>query len=375
MSDSPYRILMVLDSLGTGGTETHVISLSKSLIRKGAKLIYAGPSGPFYQTFADVGFQVHIQQPCNLSLAEQKKFQLQHYKQIISQERINFVHVHQTPSGILAALAARESGVPVVFTMHGTYYPHEEAIKLAMLSQQVISVSKPVKQFWQRHGINSIVISNGIDLEEYQPQKEEETASPPLHLPIPSKATIITYVSRIAWGKATVCQLVMRAVKTLLPEMPNSHLVIVGSGAQFKQVEEMANSLNQSLGRACIHVVGERIDVRPFYQASDLVIGTGRVALEAMAMGKPVLAIGNHGFFGVVQPDVYNLAWDYYFGDHYSLYKPSVPLIVDSLRRALNGQVNLQEVGAQAREWVATQFDINQKSGQLVDVYDSIRQM
>lgn len=43
------HILMVLDSMGTGGTETYVLSISKPFSARGARLFYAGADGPFHQ--------------------------------------------------------------------------------------------------------------------------------------------------------------------------------------------------------------------------------------------------------------------------------------------------------------------------------------
>ncbi|HZG18345.1 MAG TPA: glycosyltransferase [Candidatus Bathyarchaeia archaeon] len=372
MTDSPYRILMVLDNLGTGGTETHVLSLSKPLRDKGVELHYAGADGPLYQTFVEAGFQIHIVQSNLEPIAARKEMLKQSYRRIMQDNQINIVHVHQTPSGLVAAAAAKELGIPVVFTMHGTYYPKGEAVQLAQLCEAVITVSKPVQRYWQKAQIPSIVISNGVDFEAYHPITETDLQA--AELPdIPSDATVVTYVSRLAWQKATVCNMVLRASRLLLPEIENLHIVVVGTGASSFHVHELAKNLNKAVGKPYIHVVGEQTEVQPFYGISDLVIGTGRVALEALACGKPVLAIGNHGFFGLVTPSSYNLAWEYYFGDHFSVQKPAPNLIADALRKAFANRNELQRIGALGKEWVRSEFDIVKKSAQLLEVYEQVR--
>jgi glycosyltransferase involved in cell wall biosynthesis len=52
------------------------------------------------------------------------------------------------------------------------------------------------------------------------------------------------------------------------------------------------------------------------YAAVNCVVGTGRVALEAMSFGKPVIAAGSSGMIGVVTPSVHNLAVDTHFSEH-----------------------------------------------------------
>ncbi|MDF2681202.1 MAG: glycosyltransferase [Brevibacillus sp.] len=365
------RILMVLDSMGTGGTETYVLSISKPFLARGARLFYAGADGPFHQEFVKAGFQIQLVESNEIPLHERKDFLKRAYRQIMEQQNITIVHVHMTPSGIIAASAAKELGIPVVFTMHGTYYPREEAIELAQLCDAIISVSKPVERYWRAFGIASAVISNGVNLEEFHPQKSEVKQTTDLP-DIPDHATVVTYVSRLAWQKASVCNMVLRSTKTML-EMNDLHIVVVGTGALAFHVHELARNLNKMKKETYIHVVGEQTDVKPYYQRSDLVIGTGRVALEAMACGKPLLAIGNHGFVGLITPEHYVKAWDCYFGDHDSIEKPSPALIAEALRQALRDRGALRTIGIRGREWISSHFDIVQKGQEILDLYERVK--
>ncbi|NRR24731.1 polysaccharide pyruvyl transferase family protein [Brevibacillus sp. MS2.2] len=369
MTSSNDRILMVLDNLRTGGTETHVLSMGKALRKKGVQLFYAGGNGPFYQEFVDAGFLVEPIESAREPLQARRQHLIECYRACMKKHCITIVHVHQTPSGLLAATAANELGIPVVFTLHGTYYPKDEAIKVAQLCSAVISVSKPVQLFWQKRGVKTTLISNGVDMEEFQSGIASRADVPSL----PPDATVVTYVSRLAWQKATVCNMVLRATKTLRSEIPNLHIVVVGSGAQAIHVHELAKVLNKAAGQPYIHIVGEQTDVRPYYAISDLVIGTGRVALEAMACGKPVLAIGNHGYVGLVEPSSYDLAWDCYFGDHSSVQKPSPSLIDSALRQACRDRNQLKEIGGQGRAWVQNHFHITQKCASLLTIYAQIK--
>lgn len=363
---------MVMDSLGAGGTETHVFSISEQLIAQGASLFYGGADGPFYDTYQKAGFQLHLFPTATLSVQQRKQERILFYKRMMKEQGITIVHVHQTPSGIAAATAAKSLRIPVVFTMHGTYYPREEAKELARLSDRIISVSKPVRQFWLKEKIESTVISNGINIEEYAPLIAKTQTESKQLASFPPDSLVITYVSRLAWEKATVCRMVMQSAKSLVTLYPQLQVMVVGSGVQYQQIDSLAKSINQSVGKSFIHVVGEQTDVRPFYAASHIVIGTGRVALEAMACGKPVIAVGNHGFFGLVTPDRYELAWDYYFGDHYSTHKPTAALITEAVKQALKDPEQLKRAGKQAREWIKQEFDIRNKCKQLIAMYESV---
>lgn len=52
------------------------------------------------------------------------------------------------------------------------------------------------------------------------------------------------------------------------------------------------------------------------YYAADVIVGTGRVALEAMACAKPVVAAGVAGYCGVVKPQNIDKVIQCHFGDH-----------------------------------------------------------
>lgn len=365
------RVLMVLDSMGTGGTETYVLSLGKPLSACGVRLFCGGADGPLHPQFRQAGYQVQLIKSDLQPLPARRQAERRAYRKLMEEQGITVVHVHQTPSGIVAASAARALGIPVVFTMHGTYYPREEALELAQLCDAVISVSKPVQRYWKEWGVSSTVISNGVDLEAFRPLAKgvlEEAVLPE----IPGGATVVTYVSRLAWQKAAVCNMVLRSTKAWPPEKNDVHLVVVGTGAQAFHVQELVRNLNRLRKRVYIHMAGEQTDVRPYYRKSDLVIGTGRVALEAMACGKPVLAIGNHGFLGLVKPELYGKAWDYYFGDHDSIKKPSAHLIEAALTEALRDRGALQHTGVQGRAWIEAAFDIRQKAREILAMYERV---
>ncbi|WP_431308810.1 glycosyltransferase, partial [Alicyclobacillus fastidiosus] len=134
-----------------------------------------------------------------------------------------------------------------------------------------------------------------------------------------------------------------------------------------------SKSIHRSLGETFIHLVGNQKLLRNYLGLGDLVVGTGRVALESMACGKPVLAIGTRGFFGMVTPSLYPSAWDYYFGDHFADQTPTEDLIAESLLLALLDREALKVIGRQGREWVMDNFNIHKISRQIAEIYSNVQ--
>ncbi|NBD24837.1 glycosyltransferase [Paenibacillus glycinis] len=370
MTRNRIRLLMVMDSLAVGGTETYVLSLVKAFPSLGVMPAYAGGTGAMYDAFARAGCPIHrvelsaeqLLQPARQEEAERA------LAQIMRSRKIDLVHVHQTPSGLHAANAARKLGIPVVFTVHGAYYPPDQLQLMQAAGCAFVSVSLPVQAYLARQGIPSQVIANGIDFEQY---RSESSAALRAGLRIPNGEQVVVYASRLAWDKATVCAMLVRAARTIrLDGAIPLHVVIAGSGSQAAAIAELAETANRECGANFVHLVGSQMQMRDYYNMGDLVVGTGRVALEAMACGKPVLAIGNHGYFGLVGQAAYDEAWRYYFGDHDSKARPSEQLIGEAIRRALASGDRLEETGRQSQAWARANFHIRDKALEMKQLYD-----
>lgn len=371
MSDR-IRVLMVMDSLSVGGTETYVLSLVRAFPRIGVQPVYAGAGGAMYEPYARAGCPIHIvnlaagsllapewQDPVERALA-----------QIMRRRHIDVVHVHQTPSGLYAAAAADKLGIPVVITVHGAYYLPQQLRGLADNGVAFISVSKPVEAYLAHQGIASELIPNGIDGAEFYP---ESSAGARESLGLSPDAQVIVYASRLAWDKAGACLMLIRAARALRKEgRDRLRVVIAGDGNQYAAVKELADAVNAEEGEPFVQLAGNQTAMRRFYNIGDVVVGTGRVALEAMACGKPVLAVGNHGYFGLVRADNRDAAWTCYFGDHDSRERPDEQRMAEELASALDDPRSLAAIGENSRAWALSQFHIQDKAVRMKALYRSL---
>jgi glycosyltransferase involved in cell wall biosynthesis len=88
----------------------------------------------------------------------------------------------------------------------------------------------------------------------------------------------------------------VRDVIFTINQMPDYDLHVVGGGMDYM----LRSSANEN-----ISFEGEQLDVQTFYRQADLVIGSGRTAVEAMAYSKPVIIAGLRGLGGLITPDRY----------------------------------------------------------------------
>lgn len=366
------RILIVVDALYIGGTETHVLSLAKELMKNNIFVAIATKKvGSLVNSFETLKCPIYdIDFPRTLELPENLEMKLVgEIEKIIESENISHVHIHQTPSGYLAGKAAKNKGIATVLTIHGTYYPNHEIQALLKLSDAVICVSPPLCNYAKSLGIeNPYLIPNGINLEDYPKNPSTEEIRNKLN--IPKDSIVLLYASRIAWAKANVCSILLRACKDLkLQSIPNLHVIIVGDGNKLGDIQFLSKTIEEMCNETFIHIVGEQRNMHAYYSTADCVVGTGRVALEAMASEKQLVAVGNHGYFGVVNNGNFEEAWNHYFGDHGSKVACCRQILREDLKKILIDKEQLKLTGMECRKLVEENFNIHKVAQNILEVY------
>jgi glycosyltransferase involved in cell wall biosynthesis len=97
--------------------------------------------------------------------------------------------------------------------------------------------------------------------------------------------------------------LLVRALPSVLAQIPSARVVLVGDGAERASLESMAQSLSVS---DRLRLTGETHDITTCLAAADIVVvpsrneGMGRVIVEAMALGLAVVAAAVGGIPDVV---------------------------------------------------------------------------
>ncbi|MDN4493190.1 glycosyltransferase [Ureibacillus aquaedulcis] len=366
------RVLLVIDAMYIGGTETHVLGLAKELLKNNVFVaIAARKAGTLASSFESLNCPIyHIDFPRTLDLEETLEKQLVgKIEDIIEAEKVSLVHFHQSPSGYLAGKAAKNKGIQAVLTVHGTYYPDHEIRKLLDLSDSVICVSPPLCAYIKSFGVqNTNLVPNGINLEEYSRESSYEELRN--ELKIPKDSLVVLYASRITWSKASVCSTFLRACKDLkLNPIPNLHAIVVGDGDRLGDIKNLALMIEKQCKGPFIHTVGEQHNMHAYYSIANCVVGTGRVALEAMASEKPVIAVGNHGYFGIVNQDNIDEAWNHYFGDHGSKTACSRHILRDELKKQLQDRELLKLNGIESRKIVEEKFNIQSIVPAIMKIY------
>ncbi|MHB8910440.1 MAG: glycosyltransferase family 4 protein [Syntrophales bacterium] len=252
---------------------------------------------------------------------------------IIGRERPEIVHTHTSKAGILGRWAAWVCRVPViVHTPHGHVFwgyfgPALTRLFIllekwtARITDAIIMLTPQEREDHLRLRIAPAgkfsVIHSGIDLKPFLTGRSPATEAKRV-LDIPPAMTVIGTVGRLTAVKGQ--EVLIRAASELIRRGDDLFLFLLGEGELRRDLE----GLTFLLGIADhVRFFGWRPDVAQVMSACDIFClpsineGMGKVLVEAMAMGKPIVAsdIGGirdivlHGENGLLVPVGDIAAW------------------------------------------------------------------
>jgi glycosyltransferase involved in cell wall biosynthesis len=176
------------------------------------------------------------------------------------------------------------------------------------LSARIICNSNQTRRWISPSSAAAVTIWNGVPLIEYDILRSESRRTRRATLGLPADSVVILMAGRINGWKGQ--DLLLDALEKIAEEeSPPFHLLLIGSGApgQFHMVEELIQRVENSRhrGRISMHFFSD--NMTDYYLSADLVVVPsrlpepfGRVAIEAMAYGLPVIAARHGGLVEIV---------------------------------------------------------------------------
>jgi glycosyltransferase involved in cell wall biosynthesis len=221
-----------------------------------------------------------------------------------------------------------------------------------------IHISRVVEAEYRRCGVpdgRMARITNGIDVDRFQPADESRRAVLRRELGLPPDAHVLSYTGRLSRGKGL--ETLLEAFAELARTDERAHLLLVGSGAGWSISIE--NDLRRDVERrgleSRVTFAGHRHDVEAWLEASNLFTflsedeSLGISLIEAQACALPVVATRVGGIPDVVEDGVTGL-----------LIPPQDPAAaVAAIRRFLDDPAWAARVGRAGRRRVEELFAID----------------
>ena len=171
-------------------------------------------------------------------------------------------------------------------------------------------------------------------------------------------------LTRVAWiGRLTgpKGEIAHKIITQVAPVFPDVQFTIVGGPV----TEEY-----RSIATDNVTLTDFVKDVNEIFKQNDLIIGAGRVPVEAMRFGLPVIAVGENRYIGPINDETIALAKATNFGDCDQLSAWSTPQLIYDLHSIISGEVELPL--ANYPDYVAD-YRIDHVYPQVMDVYRQAR--
>lgn len=272
------------------------------------------------------------------------------------------LHANGSRAMVYAGLAGRLGRRPVIWHVRVADRDRLLDRLLVRLASAVIVNSEAVgrRLGWAPPGkVRSI--PNGVDLARFAPRPLE--AGSRRSLGLPEGGPVVASVGRFVPYKGYAH--LVEAAALVARDRPDAHWLLVGDGEQRGELERRCRALG--LG-GTIHFTGWRQDVPEILAASDVFVMPslgehfGRVLVEAMAMGKPVVATDAGGTPEIVLD-----------GETGLLVPPAEP---EPLARAvlalLNDGARAQRLGAAGRRRAEARFSLARHAAAVEALYDEV---
>jgi glycosyltransferase involved in cell wall biosynthesis len=279
------------------------------------------------------------------------------------------------PNGPPAALAAWFHQLPLLISLHGSdIYLAERSQSLTTIAgaafrsaAAVTACSGDLLSRGVRLGArpaDSTVIPYGVDIAEFRPDPQARAAVR-AELGLEDGAPLVIGLGRLVAKKGF--GVLLDAWPQVLAGSPRAMLCIVGYGDLRHQLEEQARQLGVA-GR--VHFAGqlERRRVAAYVAAADIfalpivregVDGLPNALLEAMGVGRPVVASGVAGVPDVIDDAVHGLI----------VPERDPTALATALLRLISDRPFAEQLGAAARERVISELTWERTCARFEQVY------
>lgn len=225
----------------------------------------------------------------------------------LAKEKFDVVHTHTSKAGLLGRFAARLAGAPlVVHTPHGHVFfgyfgPLKTKIfilleKLAnRMADRIVALTHREKADYISYRTcpeeKIAVIHSGVELNQFQESTLAEKTKLKKEIGLPENSIVVGTVGRLVPVKGP--GFLIMASLAILPRHPHTYFLFAGDGPLKDNLQKRASETGEEKN---IVFLGWRDDIAHILSIFDIFClpslneGMGRVLVEAMAHGIPIVA-------------------------------------------------------------------------------------
>ncbi len=364
--------------LDAGGSERTTIEITQALSREGFRPLVASQGGRMEKELAQAGGElirvpIETKQPAAI-IANARKL-----SKIIRAQDVALVHARSRAPAWSAFFAARAAHVPFVTTFHGIYGATNAVKRLynsvMLRGQAVIANSewtaRHIRETYKLQPKRLAVIPRGVDFDRFDPGGVTPDRIARLRaawLASRPGERVVLLAGRLTRWKGQLVFLEALAKLHRAGRLKRVRGVIAGdSQGRESYVAELITAMADKGLTETVVIPGHVADMPAAYLAADIVVSAstdpeafGRVAAEAAAMGRPVIATDHGGARETVIA-----------GETGLLVPPGdAGALADAISDLLDRSENeLDIMGRKGRAHIATRYTLDRMCADTLDLY------
>ena len=366
--NSSLRVLHVTHEMGVGGTQQVINQLVQNLDASEYECRIAcldGEIGMIGEELQEQGVAFHV---FNRNAGFDRAL-IGSLRALLRSEKIDVIHCHQYTPYIYGVLAAMFTGVKIVFTEHGRFYPDRYSWKrrlvnplLGYFTNSIIAISSATAdalahyEWFARKTIR--VIYNGTAPHESQ-------ANSGFRATLGIDADDIVYGTIARFDEIKNLPMMIEGFSRVHKKNPKSKLLLVGDGEKRAELEQLVDQLNL---RDSVIFTGYQSETSKYMSIIDLYLltsfseGTSMTLLEAMSNATCSIVTAVGGNIELIEHLISGVVVD--SGDTESLADWMVGLAEDAEER--------RRLGGQAKAVFDSKFSVSTMVDQYAKTYDQL---
>jgi len=369
-----FRILHLASSERWTGVAEPVVSLAREQQKLGHEVWLACiPGQSFARRACENGLRVVSQFHLDRRLNPMRFLDdLRGIGRFVRENRIEMVHSHLLHDNWLAALAliGRQKPPLLVRTFHRWEPPRSDVFHRWLFARRnhlTITTSRSLLALFDGRvplePTTTAVVYGGVDFERFRPDVSGEAVR--REFGVLPDAPLAGIVARVTHGRGH--RWLLNAVPEVLKRLPEARFFIVGQGPLKRRIRmEIAAS---ALRDVVIMTNYRRKDLPETYAALDVSLflgmgseGTCRAALEAMATGRPVIALRDGPLPEIIADGKTGL-----------LVEPdNAQALADAIVRLLRDRAERERMCHAARQSVLDRFTESQRAEATIEAYCAV---
>jgi Glycosyltransferase len=284
------RILFLIKDFDFGGAENHVCDLANAMNELGNEVFIIARKG-FQHTRLNTGVHFTSRKVSTILTP----YQVVLICNFLQKHKIDVIHAHKRLAILQGCLAGKIMNIPVVATVHGRpKYDLRSGIsknfadKIIFVSKRTMEANRDGNEFIKK----AVLIHNGVKIIENRDKRDYYS---------------LCYISRHDKRHSSLISLLINDVlPDILKDFPEVSINIIGDGKYYKKLINEASILNTLYNREVCSMRGYIPEVKNIIRKSGLLLGVGRVAIEALSCSVPVLAVNNKFLGTIITESNYN---------------------------------------------------------------------